>query len=33
VIVRPMAGYGLGHAVRISLGTRSENERLLAALP
>ncbi len=33
VIVRPMAGYGLGHTVRISLGTRSENERLLAALP
>ncbi len=33
VIVRPMAGYGLAHAVRISLGTRSENERLLAALP
>ena len=33
VIVRPMAGYGLGHAMRISLGTRSENEHLLAALP
>lgn len=33
IIVRPMAGYGLGHTVRISLGTRSENERLLAALP
>ena len=32
VIVRPMAGYGLGHCVRISLGTRSESERLLAAL-
>lgn len=32
VIVRPMAGYGLAHTVRISLGTRSENERLLAAL-
>jgi histidinol-phosphate aminotransferase len=33
VIVRPMGGYGLGHTVRISLGTRAENERLLAALP
>lgn len=33
VIVRPMGGYGLGHCIRISLGTRAENERLLAALP
>lgn len=33
VIVRPMAGYGLGHCIRISLGTRAENQRLLAALP
>lgn len=33
VIVRPMGGYGLGQCLRISLGTRSENERLLAALP
>jgi histidinol-phosphate aminotransferase len=33
VIVRPMGGYGLGHTVRISLGNRAENERLLAALP
>ena len=33
VIVRPMGGYGLGHTLRISLGTRAENERLLAALP
>ncbi len=33
VIVRPMAGYNLAHTVRISLGTRGENERLLAALP
>ena len=33
VIVRPMGGYGLGHTVRISLGTRAENERLLAMLP
>jgi histidinol-phosphate aminotransferase len=33
VIVRPMAGYGLAHTLRVSLGTRAENERLLAALP
>lgn len=33
VIVRPMDGYGLGNTIRISLGTRAENERLLAALP
>jgi len=33
VIVRPMGGYGLGHALRISIGRRDENERLLAALP
>lgn len=33
VIVRPMQGYGLADTIRISLGARSENERLLAALP
>ena len=33
VIVRPMGGYGLGHALRISIGRHDENERLLAALP
>ena len=33
VIVRPMGGYGLGHAVRISVGSRIENQRLLDALP
>ena len=33
VIVRPMGGYGLGQALRISIGSRVENERLLAALP
>lgn len=33
IIVRPMTGYGLSHCIRISLGTRAENERLLAALP
>ena len=32
VIVRPMAGYGLAHTLRISIGSRAENERLLAAL-
>lgn len=33
VIVRPMVGYGLPQTLRISVGTRAENERLLAALP
>jgi histidinol-phosphate aminotransferase len=33
VVVRPMRAYGLGHTLRISIGTRSENEKLLAALP
>ena len=33
VIVRPMSGYGLAHTLRISIGSRAENERLLAALP
>ena len=33
VIVRPMQGYGLGHTLRISIGSREENLRLLAALP
>ncbi|GAB4325752.1 MAG: histidinol-phosphate transaminase [Candidatus Sumerlaeia bacterium] len=32
VIVRPMAGAGLSHFVRISIGTRAENRILLAAL-
>ena len=32
VIVRPMAGYGLGHLLRISVGRRDENQRLLDAL-
>ena len=32
VIVRPMAGYGLGEYLRITLATRSENERLLSSL-
>jgi histidinol-phosphate aminotransferase len=33
VIVRPMGGYGLPECLRISVGTRAENERLLDALP
>lgn len=33
VIVRPMGGYGLPRALRISVGSRTENRRLLKALP
>ncbi|HEY6942224.1 histidinol-phosphate transaminase [Dokdonella sp.] len=33
VIVRPMGGYGLAHAVRVSVGCRAANQRLLDALP
>ncbi|MGN6790346.1 MAG: histidinol-phosphate transaminase [Rhodanobacteraceae bacterium] len=33
VIVRPMGGYGLPRALRISVGSRTENRRLLRALP
>lgn len=33
VIARPMGGYGLPHALRISVGSRAENRRLLKALP
>ena len=32
VVVRPMSGYGLGDCLRITVGSRSENERLLAVL-
>ena len=32
VIVRPMGGYGFSEHVRISIGTKDENERLIAAL-
>ena len=32
VIVRPMAGYGLPHHLRITIGTAAENARLLATL-
>ena len=31
VIVRPMASHGLARAVRVSVGTRAENERFLSA--
>lgn len=33
VIVRPMGGYGLPQTVRISVGSRIENSRLLQGLP
>ena len=33
VIVRPMGGYGLSECLRVSVGTRVENQRLLDALP
>ena len=33
VIARPMAGYRLPQCLRISVGSRAENERLLEALP
>lgn len=33
VIVRPMGGYGLPNTLRISVGSRAENQRLLDALP
>jgi histidinol-phosphate aminotransferase len=33
VIVRPMGGYGLPETLRISVGSRAENLRLLDALP
>jgi histidinol-phosphate aminotransferase len=32
VIVRPMGGYGLRECLRVSVGSRAENERLLAAI-
>jgi histidinol-phosphate aminotransferase len=33
LIVRPLAGYGLANCLRISIGLRQDNDRLLAALP
>jgi histidinol-phosphate aminotransferase len=32
IVPRPMVGYGLPDCLRITLGTRSDNERFLAAL-
>lgn len=32
VVLRPMAGYGLGECLRITVGTAAQNERLLQAL-
>jgi histidinol-phosphate aminotransferase len=32
VVLRPMSGYGLADCLRITVGTRSENQRLLQAL-
>jgi histidinol-phosphate aminotransferase len=32
VVLRPMGGYGLGECLRITVGTRSENQRLLRVL-
>ncbi|MCB1883437.1 MAG: histidinol-phosphate transaminase [Geminicoccaceae bacterium] len=32
IIPREMGGYGLGHCLRISVGTKEENEALMAAL-
>lgn len=32
VVLRPMGGYGLGDCLRITVGTRDENRRLLLAL-
>ncbi len=32
IIVRPMTGWGLPRAIRVTIGTREQNERLVAAL-
>lgn len=32
IVLRPMAGYGLGHCLRITVGNPDENRRLLTAL-
>jgi histidinol-phosphate aminotransferase len=32
IIVRPMAGFGLPHAFRVTVGLREQNERFLAAM-
>ncbi|MGA9421681.1 MAG: histidinol-phosphate transaminase [Rhodanobacteraceae bacterium] len=33
VVVRPVGGYGLTQSLRVSIGSRTENRRLLGALP
>jgi histidinol-phosphate aminotransferase len=33
LIVRPVAGYGLGEYLRVSIGLPQDNDRLLRALP
>jgi histidinol-phosphate aminotransferase len=33
LIVRPVAGYGLGEYLRVSIGLPQENDRLLRELP
>ena len=32
VIIRPMGGFGLPHAIRVTIGTREQNEKMLTAL-
>jgi histidinol-phosphate aminotransferase len=32
VIIRPMGGFGMPDAIRVTIGTRAQNERLLAAM-
>ena len=32
VIVRPMAGFGLPNHIRVSVGTKPENDQFLSAL-
>jgi histidinol-phosphate aminotransferase len=32
VIIRPMGGFGLPNAIRVTIGTREQNERMLGAL-
>ena len=32
IFVRPMGAYGLGHTLRVTIGTEAENKALVAAL-
>jgi histidinol-phosphate aminotransferase len=32
VIVRPMAGYGLGTSARVTIGTEEQNDKLLRVM-